>query len=322
MYGLNAHGQTQFNTAVTCAVISGLAVVIRISNKLWYKMGVHTDDYWIVIALALFWCNVAVLQWGTITGGGGIEMDELLALVAQGQGKAELIENYLKGIFTSIILYIATVSALKMSILYFYRRMFFITNTYQNVSLAVMLVTLAWFVASELVAIFACTPVDKFWHPTKHGKCANGSAVFLSTGIIDIIVDFAVLVMPIRVAFTLHLPLRTRIAMAGIFALGGFVIVTNIVRIQYIYQPKSRYVNFAQGELWSNIHIMTAFICACLPIYKPLWNTASKIATDLIRRYIGSTQNPLSFITRKSKDSSYIEMDNVGHRSGLVDSQV
>jgi hydrogenase/urease accessory protein HupE len=65
--------------------------------------------------------------------------------------------------------------------------------------------------------------------------------MFLGTGIAETLIDLTILILPVRVVFALHLPMRTRMAVAGIFALGGFAIITNIVRIQYTYQPHKKY---------------------------------------------------------------------------------
>lgn len=131
--------------------------------------------------------------------------------------------------------------AIKMSILFFYRRIFFITVGYRRASLAIMLVSTAWFIATQIANLLMCQPIDSFWIRTKPGKCMNFNVMFLGTGIVDTLIDLAILLLPIRMAFTLHLPMRTKVAVAGIFALGGFVVITNIVRIIYIYQPNQKY---------------------------------------------------------------------------------
>lgn len=39
------------------------------------------------------------------------------------------------------------------------------------------------------------------------------------------------------------------------------------------------------AELWSNIHMVIAFYCACLPIFKPLWVSASTSIGNFIGSY-------------------------------------
>jgi RNA 3'-terminal phosphate cyclase len=64
MYGLNTIGQQQFNVAVACAILSGVAVAIRVFSKIRHKQGVRSDDWWILIALSWYWASAAVVLWG------------------------------------------------------------------------------------------------------------------------------------------------------------------------------------------------------------------------------------------------------------------
>jgi len=61
--------------------------------------------------------------------------------------------------------------------------------------------------------------------------------MYLGTGIADALIDVTILVLPIRMAFKLQLPMRTRLAVIAIFALGGFVVVAQIFRLTYVYNP-------------------------------------------------------------------------------------
>ena len=57
--------------------------------------------------------------------------------------------------------------------------------------------------------------------------------------------------------------------------------------------------------------MVTAFVCACLPIYKPLWVTISSATGNIINRYASSFRS--LFGPRggnKSKDTSYLRMGN------------
>lgn len=99
----------------------------------------------------------------------------------------------------------------------------------------------AWFIGAQAGNLALCRPIDAFWHRTKPGKCLNFNVLFLATGIIDILIDMAILILPVRMAFKLQMPTRTKIALAGVFGLGGFVVITNIIRVRYIYQPSAMY---------------------------------------------------------------------------------
>lgn len=215
-----------------------------------------------------------------------------------------------------------------MSVLFFYRRIFFITKGYQRASLAVMAVATAWFIATQIVNLLTCQPIDSFWRRLKVGTCLNFNVMFLVTGIFDTVIDMVILLLPVRMALALQLPMRTRIAVAGIFALGGFVVITNIIRLRCIYNPNARYgmssipgshlamlidaVRFSEAERWLNIHVVTAFVCASLPVCKPLWNTISRAAGNIISHYTSSIRSMLGASNNKSENTSYIRMNGLG----------
>jgi hypothetical protein len=73
----------------------------------------------------------------------------------------------------------------------------------------------------------------------------SGNNYFLGTGLSDTILDIIVLLLPIRMAFKLQIPMRTKVAITSIFALGGFVIITNIIRLTFMYRPGDNFGAFS-----------------------------------------------------------------------------
>lgn len=128
-----------------------------------------------------------------------------------------------------------------MSILCFYDRLFSVKPLYRNLTWAAMALSVTWFIAAEIANLVTCRPVDAFWHRLKPGKCFNFNIMALWLGSVEAGIDLFILAIPIHMAFDLHLPLRARIAVASIFTLGGFSIVTNVVRIRFMYIPGSRF---------------------------------------------------------------------------------
>jgi hypothetical protein len=58
--------------------------------------------------------------------------------------------------------------------------------------------------------------------------------------------------------------------------------------------------------------MVTAFVCACLPIYKPLWGSISSATGNIINRYASSFRSLLGPGSgNKSKDTSYLRMGNL-----------
>lgn len=79
----------------------------------------------------------------------------------------------------------------------------------------------AWFIAIFLLDIFQCSPVQRQWDRMLPGTCVNDRLSFVTNGIFNIIIDFATLLLPMPVIWKLHRSWQDRIALMGIFALGG-----------------------------------------------------------------------------------------------------
>ncbi|KAF2011503.1 hypothetical protein BU24DRAFT_466203 [Aaosphaeria arxii CBS 175.79] len=296
MYGLSSHGKSQFDANVAWAVLVGVAVATRLYCKVKSKQDIKSDDYWVIAALLFYYVAVGFAIWGVITGGGGLEMENHGLVKDKPQKRRHVVQ--LSPAWTFVL---TSIYCVKISILLFYRRIFFITTGYKQVSLALMVLSTAWYIASQVANLLTCQPVDSFWNRRKPGKCSNFNAMYLGTGTVDLLIDVAILVLPIRMAFNLHLPTRTKVAVAGIFSLGGFVVISQIVRLVYVYQPGARYVKFYESEQWTNIHDATAIICACLPIYKPVWSPVSKFVGKVVSHYTSLLKSKIT--GRKSKSS-------------------
>jgi hypothetical protein len=65
-----------------------------------------------------------------------------------------------------------------------------------------------------------CIPMRHFWDPTVPGECFNFDNFFLVMSIVEIIIDVALLLLPLRMIANLQLNLQKKLMLSGIFALG------------------------------------------------------------------------------------------------------
>ncbi|KAI4196369.1 MAG: hypothetical protein LQ346_003228 [Caloplaca aetnensis] len=93
---------------------------------------------------------------------------------------------------------------------------------------------------------------------------------WLAMAIVEIFLEITILVLPVREVYQLQLSRKKKLLCSLVFALGGFVIITGIVRIAKVYHPGETDFDLTQGDIWLNVHLGTAIICACLPTYRPL----------------------------------------------------
>jgi len=70
-------------------------------------------------------------------------------------------------------------------------------------------------------SIFACVPIQAFWTKQEGAKCLNQYIMWFTNAAVNICTDFIIIVLPMPVIKNLHLARRQKLALAGIFAIGG-----------------------------------------------------------------------------------------------------
>ena len=107
------------------------------------------------------------------------------------------------------------------------------------------------------------------------------------------------------------------------------IIITGIIRLTYVFVPHSQFgkvlpmvdvytsgqaltldsVNFTQGETWSNIHLGTAILCACLPTYRPAIRRLITITSPLGTRLLAMLGISSHSVSSKSEEQHPIGPD-------------
>lgn len=70
------------------------------------------------------------------------------------------------------------------------------------------------------VCIFQCIPVHKAWDETAKGHCIDLVKLGIASGLINAATDVMILILPIPMVWSLHLPTNIRLAITAIFATG------------------------------------------------------------------------------------------------------
>jgi hypothetical protein len=100
-----------------------------------------------------------------------------------------------------------------------YRRIF-PTKKFQIANWLTMAVVIAYTIWTVFSSIFTCIPVRAFWTHEK-ATCLNQFAVWFTNAAINIVTDFAIILLPIPVIQKLNLGKRQKIGLISIFAVGG-----------------------------------------------------------------------------------------------------
>lgn len=122
--------------------------------------------------------------------------------------------------FAVNILAVVGLGMVKSSILIFYKNIFTV-RWFRWTVYGMLGVVAVWTLSFTLTNLFTCYPVTPLIEFFYGNKCMETVPMWLSVVITDLIVDVAILCMPVPMVLKLHLPWKERLAVLGMFMLGA-----------------------------------------------------------------------------------------------------
>ncbi|KAK5655401.1 hypothetical protein OQA88_5671 [Cercophora sp. LCS_1] len=180
-----------------------------------------------------------------------------------------LLWKYFRTFYISIVLYNGSLTAIKISFLLQYYRIFSTAKMRRIITWASAFVGL-WSVSQLLVTIFTCTPIDKFWSPELPGTCIPNLPFWYINAAGNILTDVTVFLVPLPALGSLNLRKAQKIILLGIFSLGFFTCAISIIRIQYLRLSPDVTWDNVESSCWSISELCSGIICCCLPTLRPL----------------------------------------------------
>lgn len=161
--------------------------------------------------------------------------------------------------------------------------------------------------AIMLPTIFMCAPEFENWSLLKlvsSGCMSNAARVVaiqknsVAMGVVGVLLDFAILTIPIRLVWKLRLPIRQRIIVSGLFAVGSLACIAAACKAAYTSRQLSENSNTFDLS-WTFVPIFIsalfeqtlALVTACGPGLKPLFSRAFPLLVSTLR---GGSRSKLS----------------------------
>ena len=123
-------------------------------------------------------------------------------------------------VFSASIIYACCITTIKISILLFYRRLFAVARFILTVNI-VGAVAVAWWVVVMIIQIFSCIPVNGFWDLSVKAKCVNPAHFYIAVAVPNILTDFIILCMPLRMIWRLQTTPAQKVALSITFMTGA-----------------------------------------------------------------------------------------------------
>ncbi|KAI0108796.1 hypothetical protein F4776DRAFT_657370 [Hypoxylon sp. NC0597] len=303
-------------TMVVSAVVIVLAIAcvgLRFYTRVFTKAGLGYDDWLILIGVAMTMVLMVLLLSGTIIDPNGLQVTQNTDPNYPYTPEDVL---YMKYSYSAAVIYFTATSFTKAGILFMYHRIFARSTAFRYQLFTIGGLVGCWWVICTTLAITNCIPIgftpELILVDPKY--CRNFNIFWMAAGACEIFIDTLVLILPVGAVLRMHLSLRQKLTVSGIFLLGSFVIITGIIKTTLGYQPGRRVPSYSRTEVWAAVHICMATICACLPIFKPLINRIAR--SSLIARAYSLLSSHLRTETRQSEHSFVVDGRGSESRSG------
>ncbi|RBQ93919.1 hypothetical protein VDGD_03083 [Verticillium dahliae] len=169
--------------------------------------------------------------------------------------------------YVAQIFYKLTINLTKASILALYLRIF-VQRWFRICCYVLVSIILAYMVATTASSIFQCSPISGAWDKSSKPTCIDLTKNWYANAGFSIATDILILLLPMQPIWASKLPVNQKRALMLVFALGGFVTVTSIMRSTTLkFSTKTPDMTYdIASTLWTMIEQNVAIICACLPM--------------------------------------------------------
>ncbi|KAL8808695.1 MAG: hypothetical protein Q9223_003855 [Gallowayella weberi] len=267
---------------VVCLVFAVIAVALRfISRRI--KAGIHLDDWICLLALVLLIGEDSGVLLGTVKYGSAKHVVTLKDPVAIAKVTLAVQE-----------LYTAGTSAIKISTLILYYRIFGNSQRFRVALWSVGGFIGAYSFVQFLVILFQCHPVQGAWRPDIKSHCIQLNRELQVMGSLNAVTDIITVCLPMFMLKGLQMKRSTKLQVAATFLVGGFVCIVSIYRVPT--QAGISLVDFSYTDVeacnWSFVELSVAICCACLITYRPLLSRGIDAVTGRSGKFSEVTPSP------------------------------
>lgn len=244
-----------------------------------------------------------------------------------------------KYVLAILCLFCVASGLIKISILLFYRRLS--SRVVSNIFRWATWLTIGFIATSSiaftLAPILGCQPISAFWDQVNSAKvlkgykyhCFNEGADVVAASVISTVQDFITALLPTFLYWNLRIPVRQKIALFGIFAIGYGVAALGILRAYYSWQTffETYDVTWVTWDLFvvTLLELHVGCFCANAPTFKvffkhffhdKLTSSAKQSAASEQKNQLSGTQSSKSSASLlKEKVSSFFTKSSSTHSS-------
>ncbi|KAF7585934.1 hypothetical protein BBP40_009854 [Aspergillus hancockii] len=127
-----------------------------------------------------------------------------------------------------------------------------------------LVIFVATYVTVQIVTFTECNPFNHYWRVLPDpGTCSQAQLQLIVLGVLNIITDLMLIVLPIPLLVKVKRPVYEKLQLAGLFAVGLFIVVITIIRLPQNAQHSTAQVN---RTTWASVELFAAAIVANAPV--------------------------------------------------------
>ncbi|KAJ4984950.1 hypothetical protein SVAN01_09556 [Stagonosporopsis vannaccii] len=315
---------TRPNTILVLSCICGPVTFAMLMARLWVRIfhqrNPGWDDWLVVAGTVSSAASAAIIPAATDSGFDRHIWDTNIFQNPKGVVVAR------KYVLSILCLFCVASGLIKISILLFYRRLSsrVVSNRFRWATWITIGFIATSSIAFTLAPILGCQPISAFWDQVNSAKilkgykysCFNEGADVLAASIISTIQDLITAMLPTFLYWDLRIPVRQKIALFGIFAIGYGVAALGVMRAYYSWRTffETYDVTWVTWDLFivTLLELHVGCFCANAPTLKVFFKHFfhEKITSSAKQSALSGQKNQLSG-TQSSKSSAGLLKEKV-----------
>ncbi|KAI9702963.1 MAG: hypothetical protein M1836_008177 [Candelina mexicana] len=235
-----------------------LAVLVKVAMKVLTQRTFEWDDAILSLAMA-FGSAQSAMTSIQIFSGTGNSIESL---------PVSEVERYQKTAYSSELLYIVTLFISKISVLMLLRQITFraIAPLHRRLVFILGSVLTMWSVASAISSAFQCR-LPTVWMVLGE-DCFDQFSFWMSYGVLNILTDAALIVLPIYAVWHVQLTVKERWIVVGCFALRTVVIgatIAQLIMLDHLNKAQDITLNAWSYQVVTQLVVSLSIITVCIP---------------------------------------------------------
>ncbi|KAL5363299.1 hypothetical protein BJX96DRAFT_155506, partial [Aspergillus floccosus] len=271
-------------TQIVCIGIITCFVALRYIAKYKLKLRFGIEDVLCFIAWVFYMGHCACSLTFTYLNG---------TVATSGTMEPDRMESKFKVFYICAFFYVSMILFVKLTLLSLIIRIFQPHPEKVAIVYAFTALIICYYIAIIFAKIFICSPIHAYWQDWRNvsstKRCLNRPAIIIADSSISVATDLAILVFPLALSWSLHMPFSKKAGVVTILGAGCIAIGFSLYRLVLVSvgsDPPGQIAVILRILLTDNAEGGIGLICACLPPF-------NKFVRDFVQKWRENRKPPV-----------------------------